>query len=352
MPTELRQALRVVVAALAAVALTRAFSLPQGYWAVITAVIVIQASVGASVKTAIDRFAGSFVGAAAGVAIAAVVPLEHLWSLAIAVLLAVGPTAWFAASRPRYRLAPITAAIIILTATSSHATTMTLAFQRVLEIFIGNVVGVGTALLVLPARAHALVSAAAARVVSSAAELLGLLLADATPDEQRTNVLYAQMRAALVALESASDEAALERKSRLTEDADPEPLLRAVRRLRNDVLMIGRAAATAAPLEHLAPQRHRVRVEATTYFAALSTALRDRTTPPPTEPITEPLRAYVGEVERLRSTDALRALTAPQMARLYAMGFALEQLSLDLEQLHDRAAERDDAAAPSSRPDL
>ena len=118
------------------------------------------------------------------------------------------------------------------------------------------------------------------------------------------------------------------------------------------MLMIGRAAATAAPLEHLAMQRHLVRDEAAAYFAALVTSLRDRTSPPTDAAITEPLRAYLGEVERLRSTDALRMLTAPQMARLDAMGFALEQLSRDHGQLHDRVAERDDAAAPSSRSNL
>ena len=341
MPTEARQALRVVVAALAAVVLTRAFSLPQGYWAVITAVIVIQASVGASVKTAIDRFAGSFVGAAAGVAAAAVVPLEHLWGLALAVLVAVGPTAWFAATRPRFRLAPITAVIIILTATGARGTTMTLAFQRVLEIFIGNVVGVGTALFVLPARAHTLVASAASRVVLCAAELLDLLLGDGLPEEQRTDLLFAQMRVSVTSLESASDEAALERRSRLTDEADPDPIVRAVRRICNDVRMIGRAAATAAPLPHLAMQRHALRAQASTYFAALATSLRDHASPPATEPIVTSLRAYALEVERLRSADTLRVLTGSQMARLYAMGFSLEQLGADLEQLRDRIAETD-----------
>ena len=341
MPTEARQALRVVVAALAAVALTRAFSLPQGYWAVITAVIVIQASVGASVKTAIDRFAGSFVGAAAGVAVAAAVPLDHLWGLAVAVLVAVGPTAWFAATRPRFRLAPITAVIIILTATGERETTMTLAFQRVVEIFIGNLVGVATAIFVLPARAHTLVASTASRVVTCAAELLDLVLGDGAPDAQRTDLLFAQMRATVTALESASDEAALERKSRLTDESDTEPLVRSVRRFRNDVTMIGRAAATAAPLPHLAPQRHALREQASTYFVALATSLRDHAAPPATEPIVTSLRAYALEVERLRATDALRVLTGPQMARLYAMGFSLEQLGDDLKQLRDRIAELD-----------
>ena len=98
---------------------------------------------------------------------------------------------------------------------------------------------------------------------------------------------------------------------------------------------------------HLAPQRHLLREQATPYFAALSVALREHTVPPPTPAITELLRAYAVEVERLRTTDGLRALTGPQVARLYAMGFSLEQLGLDLEQLHDRVTERSESFEPT-----
>ncbi|MBB6255339.1 putative membrane protein YccC [Nitrospirillum iridis] len=61
---ELRLAFRVTVAGTAALAMARLFNLPQGFWAVITAIMVMQASIGGSLKAAVDRFAGTLSGAA------------------------------------------------------------------------------------------------------------------------------------------------------------------------------------------------------------------------------------------------------------------------------------------------
>mgnify|MGYP002382466139 CR=1 FL=1 len=52
------QALRMTASSLAAFALATLLHLPQGFWAVITALIVTQANVGGSLKAAFDRFVG------------------------------------------------------------------------------------------------------------------------------------------------------------------------------------------------------------------------------------------------------------------------------------------------------
>ena len=51
----LRLCFRMTVAGLLAYVLAEFFALPQGYWAVFSAIIVMQASVGGSVKATIDR---------------------------------------------------------------------------------------------------------------------------------------------------------------------------------------------------------------------------------------------------------------------------------------------------------
>ena len=55
----LRLCFRMTVAGLLAYVLAELFALPQGYWAVFSAVIVMQASVGGSVKATIDRVIGT-----------------------------------------------------------------------------------------------------------------------------------------------------------------------------------------------------------------------------------------------------------------------------------------------------
>ena len=59
----------MTIGGLLAYVLAELFALPQGYWAVFSAIIVIQASVGGSVKATIDRVIGTIGGAVAGGAV-------------------------------------------------------------------------------------------------------------------------------------------------------------------------------------------------------------------------------------------------------------------------------------------
>ena len=74
----------MTTSSLAAFALAQALALPQGFWAVITALIVTQSNVGGSLKVALDRFIGSVFGAMYGSAVAFAIPHEHGLSRAAA----------------------------------------------------------------------------------------------------------------------------------------------------------------------------------------------------------------------------------------------------------------------------
>jgi uncharacterized membrane protein YccC len=57
--------------------LAELFTLPQGYWAVFSAIIIVtQASVGGSVKATTDRLIGTIGDAVAGAAVAFSVPTK------------------------------------------------------------------------------------------------------------------------------------------------------------------------------------------------------------------------------------------------------------------------------------
>ena len=79
---QLRLGLRITLASLATFAVGRLLGLPQAYWAVLTAVIVTQASIGGSLKASRDRFVGSLGGAAWGVAVSLSIPHAGVWGLA------------------------------------------------------------------------------------------------------------------------------------------------------------------------------------------------------------------------------------------------------------------------------
>ena len=81
-----RLALRATLAGLVTFALGHVLKLPQAYWAVLTSVIVVQASVATSLKAVVDRMLGTVAGAIWGGIVTLVIP--HHGPVAL------GATAW------------------------------------------------------------------------------------------------------------------------------------------------------------------------------------------------------------------------------------------------------------------
>src|SRR5512143_2153043 len=108
--SQVRQAVRTAVAAVAAFGLATAFALPQGLWVVLPAVIVVQNTLGATLGTTIDRLLGTVLGAALGVVGVPLVGASP-WALAAALFAVVALAVFIAVDWPSLRLASITAAI-------------------------------------------------------------------------------------------------------------------------------------------------------------------------------------------------------------------------------------------------
>jgi uncharacterized membrane protein YccC len=334
----MRLALRVTIAAGVAFLIARLFQLPQGFWAVITAVIVMQASVGGSLKAATDRFAGTLAGAIVGAAVAVSVPHASTPTLFLAVVAATAPLAFLAALKPSFRVAPVTALIMLLPSGAAIPDPWEAALYRVIEIGIGNVVGIVVALLVLPARAHRQARETAAAIADLNADLLSVLFDPGLSGDGRVGAaaIHARIRAALKQLETAADEASRERRSHLTDQPDPEPLVRVLYRIRHDLVMIGRAAAVALPetlAARMAPCIAAVRDAARARLAATSGALRTGTRVPPDTALDEAIRTYSSEIEAIRAEGTLRGQPAAVIGRFWSLPFAFEQLQQDLGDL-------------------
>ena len=285
----LRLCFRMTVAGLLAYVLAELFALPQGYWAVFSAIIIVQASVGGSIKATTDRLIGTIGGAVAGGAVAYLLPHTSVLSLGVALVIALVPLALVAALWPNYRIAPLTAVIVLLTPGAQQLGPLDSAFHRIVEITLGSFVGLGVSLVLLPARAHGLVIGAAARILGHLADLLGDWLAVlAGGDRKRIGRVArascsARSRAEMARLEIVAGEARQERQTYLTNEFDPDPLVRTVFRLRNDVVMIGRAAAEplAEPIgPRLREPLEQVSRAAQGFLRACADALRDRKHPP------------------------------------------------------------------------
>ena len=115
---EWRLVARATTAAALSFVIAEWLALPQSYWAVISALIVVQLSLGGTIAAGFDRFLGTLVGAvlAGGAACA-----SKLWGLPalLTLVLTLAPLAFLAALYPGFRVAPLTAAIVLLATPSS-----------------------------------------------------------------------------------------------------------------------------------------------------------------------------------------------------------------------------------------
>jgi len=139
-------AMRMVLAAVLAFAASRLSGLPEGYWAVMSAVIVTRPDIADAVQAGIMRASGTLAGCAAGVATVFAQRYGAPEALALITMLAV--IALMAAYDARFRAAPM-AAVIVASAGQHGAEPITVATFRLLEIALGIAAGLLTQRFVL-----------------------------------------------------------------------------------------------------------------------------------------------------------------------------------------------------------
>lgn len=343
---EIRLSARVTAAGLAAFLLSEFLNLPQGYWAVLTAVLIIQSSIGGSLKAALERMIGTFGGAVYGALIASLVPHENLTMMAVTLAVGLAPPALLAALKPSFRIAPVTVIIVLFSSAVAgpHVNVFEYAFARVVEIGIGSMIGLLVALTVLPARAHNQVAESGAKVLNQMAGLLPLLLSGMMTEPDRAAILAQQdkIRKALSKLESLGDEAVRERASHLAMGPDPEPLLRTLRRMRHDLVMLSRATSQTLPdtiTPRLGPPVAAVTEAGVTFLRNAAAALEQRQALGDASSHEGAFEFYTGQILALRQEKKFRDLPTDMVGRIYALGFALEQLRLNFRDLNDRVTD-------------
>jgi uncharacterized membrane protein YccC len=356
-PGEFRLGLRILIAGMAAFFVTDILlGLPQSYWAVLTAVLVMQASLGGSVKASIDRIVGTIAGALWGVVVALTLPRDGSWLLAASVLLALAPLSLLIAFKPAYRIAPATAIIVLLGSSGQSTGPILPAIHRVMEIGIGSLVGLLVAYLVFPARAYHLLADQASSALTILAEQIGQLpprLAG-TADAARWQSISDRRRKAQDKAEALAEEAKRERRNRLTDAPDPEPLTRTLRRLGADMVLIGRATNEAwdtGLAERLATPATTVAAATAQFLTECGRSLTNREGPPSIAPLSSAVEGFGTAVAELRRDGLTRPLPGPAIERLFGLGFALDQLRRDAEDLVARIAEQAPAAEAGPAPE-
>ena len=351
---ELRLVLRTTLAGLITCTLAHLLELPQAIWAVLTSVLIMQASVGGSLKASLDRMLGTVAGAIWGVSVTLAIPHREALALGLPLAVALAPMALLAALKPNYRVAPVTAIIVLLSTTRAQLGPVHYAVDRVLEIGLGCLVGIAVSLLVLPARAHGLLTEAAAEVILALRDLLELLLQDMTrsPDGTALAAIHLRLSQASSRVEGFVADVKRERANRLTDAPDAEPVARNLRCLRHDLTAIGRTVIEPLPQparQYLAEATGDLRLVISEYLAGSAASVGGRRAPPSLDSVDKALLAFRDSMDRLRQSGTLRELAIEEVERVLSLAFALLQLRGNLGDLADRIAEHAKSASPAIR---
>jgi len=339
---ELRHALRVAVAAVVSFFLATALNLPQGYWAVITAIVVVQTSIGCTQDASRDRLVGTAAGALVG-GIAAVIRPQTPWGEGLALTACVGLLSVAASLRPSLKIAPVTAVIMLVGSTAARAGTLEAAGLRVAEIAVGSVIGVLVTLFVFPPRARDAVSARVQASLRDQAGLLGLYAKRLRGEETDAAMtpLHGRIRSALNAIETTVGEAKRENSVRLTSARVPEAIPRSLWRLRSDMVMIGRASSHPWPepvsrrLAEPAAALMEAQVEA---LLNLARCLAEHTAPakPDLSAGFAAFREAFGVLEREVPAGSL---SFELLEQVFGLAYGLEAFNRNLSDLAERLGE-------------
>src|SRR6478609_7198330 len=336
--TQLSLAIRLAVAAVAAYAIAKALHLMLPLWAVLTALIVTQMSVGRSLKATRDYMLGTVGGAVYGGAIAMLIPHSGEGGLLALLVLTVAPMAFIGAINPSLSAATVTAVIVLLVPAMNHANPLDSTIDRLFEVTVGALTGLVVSFLVLPSRAVSQIRIGAAELLELLAAAFAELLAGLTRglDNDALHGIQDGIGTAMAGLHATGLEAERERATHLSTGPDTGPLLRTIQRLRHDVVMIGRASVVPLPANvqaRLARPLSDVSNAIVGYMQSVAASLRDGSDSVDIRPVDVALQAYSAEVRSLRADHLIRGLPVDAAERFFALGFSLEQMRQNLNDL-------------------
>jgi hypothetical protein len=244
-----------------------------------------------------------------------------------------------AALNPKFRVAPFTAVIVLFVSSEFRQSPIESAIYRVLEVMLGGVSAILVSVLILPERAHARALEAACRILERLAEVLPALLAGFTRelDADAMVRLQNELGAAVTGFQATAAEVKSERLTSFVPEPDHASLSRTLLRLRHDFVILGRAAAAPLPdafAKRLAPLLIRIGDSTSDDLRASAAVLLARHLPPSLECVDAAYEAYTLEFAALRQQGLTRMLDAQEVERVFALGFALEQLHRELADLH------------------
>ncbi|MBF0481538.1 MAG: FUSC family protein [Desulfovibrionaceae bacterium] len=352
-PVQFKHALKSTLGALAAMALTEALGLKQGYWAVITSLLVMQTNLGGSIAAGWSRLLGTFAGAAVG-AVCLILLGHGPVSLGTGVLATILICSGVAMLRDSSRLAAVTATVVIMLGANAGESALAaarLGLDRFLEIAIGVAVGLAVTFFVWPSRAKQELACGIASVLRELTGLYALVFtgwqegvprpADIDGPRKNLRVSRAQNRALL--LEAQKEPGGLTKPEQIMIS-----LMNFEDRMFEDVLAMEHACSPIG-LEAL---RHKLRPQLAELYEAtlaamdaLAASVASGAAPGSPDNVAAALNRAEEAIKTLRLAKATANHELEEVLRFFSFYFGMRSLAEEIVGMTTRAAELAEAYA-------
>jgi uncharacterized membrane protein YccC len=222
----------------------------------------------------------------------------------------------------------------------THVSPLESSVYRIIEVAVGALAGLVASMVVFPTRAHNLLVEAAARMLELMAQAISELIAALTEgrDQAASPAFQDRIGELLARSEALAAQARHERIGILAaKQQDSGPLLRTLLRLRHDLVIIGRAAAVPLPevfQKRMGPALQRIAAITAELLRDMADALVAGRQPPSLETFEASLEDFTKTFAGIRQDRLTVGLPVETVERIFALGFALEQLRDHLRDLH------------------
>ncbi|MFZ5425625.1 MAG: FUSC family protein [Thermodesulfobacteriota bacterium] len=345
-PLHVKHAVKTALAAMTAYAMVTLSGMQQGYWAVISVVLVMQTNLGGSLQAGLNRIIGTAVGAFLGAAC-----LMLLGSGAVALGLGVGLTilvcAYFIHMHESFRMAGLTATIVILLGNQSGSY-LDFVLARFLEIGLGVAIALAFSVFVWPSRAGRQLKRGVANVLNDEAALYSILLAcRMAPDCALNDEREAKNKL----------QASRETNRKLLDEAKKEPS----GLTRSEHITVSLFNFTERIAEHLLSMEHAVHHEEleelhghvskemdllaqTTIIAMtrLALAIAEDRDPGPMDDLKRAVDRAEDALSRIRQQRVLPSHSLESVMRFFSYYYNMKQVAVELTGMAGRAAMLDE----------
>jgi uncharacterized membrane protein YccC len=332
-----KQGVKTGIAGLIAYAIYIIFRLPEGYWAVITALVVTQANLGASWKAALYRTAGSTVGALSAALLTPVIGIGPVRTGVILFLLAALFT-YLTTLHPSFSAAAFTAALVLLLGVRLEP--WHLAWLRVLYTVMGAVIAFLVGVLLWPVRARESLPGKIAEFLEACGQLYRAVTSAALREKcnpAEFEPLHAALSDEWNAITTALDEARTEPSFNRFDDEGYAALLEELDHLRQRLMAMCRDSSLsshAGVLSTLVPELEPLTEWTPQALFGLATAVRSQLKEFDLGPLDHAEEDVDRRLQQLRDTRATSPFSLDRMLPFWSFLFNLKEIVSSVRRLN------------------